>query len=289
MTSFSAMYFPTTTIFIDDEISFLNQLTAAIDGDHHKICQDFGATATYVKHIPQVHSMRDINALACNPKKHEFVSTIVVDYQMEPRNGLDLCKAIKDSPASKIMLTGIASKDKAIEAHNAELIDFFVSKRDPRFLEKLNEAIIMGTRKYFARLSKRISGFYSFDNPLANPIVAAYLENELKEAVSYHTWIDFNRLTAVTGSKKQVDYMISSEEDFIAILDSAEANDAPEEVITTLKDRTYMLWYEHTLPPGKEWKSYISSCTKINNSNFYLSKGCFWNLPPKRELPLGSK
>lgn len=281
MTLFSAMYFPTTTLFIDDDISFLNRLTAAVDGDHHNICQDFGATATLVKHVPNVHSMRDIDALACNPKKHEFVSTVVVDYQMAPNTGLDLCEAIKDSLASKIMLTGIASKDKAIEAHNAELIDFFVSKRDPRFLEKLNEAIVMGTRKYFARLSQRIHGIHSSDNPLANPIVAAYLQRELREAVSYRTWLDFNRLTAVTESKKRVDYMISSEDDYIALLDSSEANDAPEDVIKMLKNRTSMLWYEHTLPPGKEWRSYVSSCTKIDNSRFYLSKGCFWNLLPE--------
>ena len=131
-------------------------------------------------------------------------------------------------------------------------------------------------------------GFYSIDNPLADPIVAAYLERELKDAVSYHTWIDFNRLTAVMRSNKQVDYMIASEDDYIGLLDSEEANDAPEEVLKTLKDRTSILWYERNLPPGKEWKYYISNCVKIDNSNFYLSKGCFWNLSLESQLPIGA-
>ncbi len=278
MSLFSAIYFPTTTIFIDDEISFLDRLTAAIDDDHHRICQDFDAIATYVQNVPQVCSMKDINALACNPKKHEFVSTVVVDYQMEPYNGLELCKTIQDSPTSKIMLTGMASKNKAIEAHNAGLIDFFISKKDPQFLEKLNAAIIAGKRKYFARLSKRISGFYNSDNPLTNPECAAYLEEELQGAVSYHAWLDFNRLSSLTMSNNQLDYMFCSEEDYTALLDSEEAADAPEEVIKNLNARTSMLWFEQSIPPGNEWAKYIKDCSKIGQSSFYISKNRFWNL-----------
>lgn len=37
MTFISAIYFPTTTVFIDDEKSFLDQLTATIDGDYNLV------------------------------------------------------------------------------------------------------------------------------------------------------------------------------------------------------------------------------------------------------------
>jgi len=275
MTSLSAINFPTTTAFIDDEISFLNQLTAAIDCENYKICQDFGELQKILKEQPQVRSMADISALACNPKRHEFISTVVIDYQMPSENGLELCKKIKDSPVIKIMLTGIASKDEGIEAHNDDLIDFFISKNDPQFSEKLKEAIVAGKRKYFTRLSNRIRDFYIADNPLADPTCAAYLENELKDVASYHAWIDFHRISAVTRSNKHLDYMLCSDDDYFALLNSEEADDAPKEIVEKLNDRVCMLWYENTIPPGKEWGSYISDCTKIGDSSFYIAKARF--------------
>jgi DNA-binding NarL/FixJ family response regulator len=286
MTLLSAFYFPTTTVFIDDDLLFLEQLTATMDGAHQRICQDFDEIAEELRKVPNVCSVADISTVALSQRKHEFISTIVIDYQMKPKNGLELCEQIRDCPAAKIMLTGAASKDKAIEAHNAELIDYFVSKQDPNFIEKLNEAIFAGMRKYFVRLSKRIKGFYDVDNPISNPMCASYLERELENAISYHTWKDFNRVSAVSQSDTQLDFMICSEEDYVALLDSEEANDAPEDVLKRLKERSSLLWHEQTIPPGNEWGSYINGCTKIGDSNFYISKGKFWKLPRESALSI---
>jgi len=55
----------------------------------------------------------------------------LIDYDMPGINGLTVCEKIKDSRIKKILLTGVADEQVAINAFNRGLIDYFIRKHDP--------------------------------------------------------------------------------------------------------------------------------------------------------------
>ncbi len=92
-------------------------------------------------------------------------SVLVVDYQMGEMNGLDLCRELIDSPIKKILLTGKAGADTAVEAFNEGLIDRYVAKNEPNTLRLVHDYIAELEREYFKEASSLLTRALSVDAP----------------------------------------------------------------------------------------------------------------------------
>jgi CheY-like chemotaxis protein len=87
------------------------------------------------------------------PRRFDDISLVIVDYAMPGLNGLDLCAQLINSPYKKILLTGKAEQALAVEAFNNGLIDGYIRKDDPQFLDNFNEMVRRLQHLYFKTLS----------------------------------------------------------------------------------------------------------------------------------------
>lgn len=88
--------------------------------------------------LPQV-----LRYWANSPARYQLAQTCVVDYAMPGTDGLKVLNTLLDWPGSRILLTGQADEQIAIQAFNSGLIDQFIPKQAPdiagRVLHALNK------------------------------------------------------------------------------------------------------------------------------------------------------
>jgi CheY-like chemotaxis protein len=68
---------------------------------------------------------------ANNPLRHQLAKSCVVDFSMPGTNGLQVLETLLDWPGSRVLLTGQADEQIAVQAFNQGLIDQFVPKQAP--------------------------------------------------------------------------------------------------------------------------------------------------------------
>lgn len=190
-----AWYYPTTVIFIDDNLNFLKQLLFNIDMKQitPKLISDSLKASQFLKTLP--HESRISKQLAsAELKSHEGlytnideilssfhqgieqsdrfheVSLVAIDYAMPGRNGLEICSELRDmnSGIKILLLTGEASADIGVEAFNDGKIDKFMRKDASDFKQKLNHEIQLLQNAYFQGITN--STLNRLDIEPENPI-----------------------------------------------------------------------------------------------------------------------
>ncbi|MGH1352043.1 MAG: response regulator [Methyloligellaceae bacterium] len=173
-------FYPTTTIIIDDDQELLDSLNYNL-GDN-TLCKSFNNVEKATRHIDSVgtekleignffsaHSnAHDMDAndqgdlfikirstywfnILQSPERFDEISVAIVDYSMPAKDGIELCRELKNHPMKKIMLTGQADQAIAIEAFNEKIIDNFILKQDAADnIDKLREVIKKHTNEYIA-------------------------------------------------------------------------------------------------------------------------------------------
>jgi len=176
-------YYPTTTVAIDDDTDFLGILTQHLGiTDCIPYSSPKKAIATLrsqrpFKRIqsrvlkattahennksPEDHAVRfnlhGLHEEIYNKDRFQDVSVIIVDYHMGDVSGIDVCEALTNHPAKKILLTGGTDKETiAIEAFNKGIIHRFINKSDVNFPIKLKQAISVLKEAYFRDLSSSV-------------------------------------------------------------------------------------------------------------------------------------
>jgi CheY-like chemotaxis protein len=66
-----------------------------------------------------------------NPSRYHLAKTCVIDFAMPGTNGLQVLDTLLDWPGSRVLLTGQADEQIAVQAFNNGLIDQFVPKQAP--------------------------------------------------------------------------------------------------------------------------------------------------------------
>ena len=95
------------------------------------------------------------------PPRFNRQMILIVDYAMPEMNRIDLAKLVRRELSSSfkiIMLTGEADQLTAVRAFNDKLIDRFILKSSPDYIEKLLEYIQELQTEYFKELSNLVLG-----------------------------------------------------------------------------------------------------------------------------------
>jgi CheY-like chemotaxis protein len=189
-------YFPTMVLLVDDNQSFLEGISYVLD---EKIAfQSYDKPYQALEFLKETHQPRFINndwllkieqgqtidiagklnggipdisrELYKNNRFNE-VSVVLVDYAMPSINGLDFCKNIKDLPIKKILITGEADDNVAIDAFNQGIIGQFIRKNTPDFSQKINIIIFNFQENYFRDISKSFAQWLKSEEecPLYDP------------------------------------------------------------------------------------------------------------------------
>ncbi len=201
MNSLLCCYFPTKIVFVDDNSRMLKSLGAILDmnvasydffDDPYTALESINNSQT-INFLSPSFSIREreveeIYKTIYNPKRHEEVSTVIVDYEMPGMKGLEFCEKLKNPHIRKILYTGVADEELAIQAFNKGIIDGFIRKNTTGQAAVINEFIRESQFKYFKSLTgssiETIIKEYAVGNPedtaLYDPVFASYF-NELLE------------------------------------------------------------------------------------------------------------
>ncbi len=88
-----------------------------------------------------------------HPARYQLAQTCVVDFQMPGMDGLKVLNHLLDWPGSRILLTGQADDQIAIEAFNKGLIDQFIPKQTADIAGRLMTTLIRLSQQAHPRLN----------------------------------------------------------------------------------------------------------------------------------------
>ena len=230
---------------------------------------DYGSHVTY--------SLDKIKKILSNPSRNNHISVIVIDYSMPQMSGIDFCEAIADLPVKKIMLTGEADSQIAIDAFNKKLIDGFVSKGSANLIQELSFMIQEQQQSYFSSLQQGLIDGVSGHLKQAG-IIDAY--NDLVSKIIKEHNISEYYMTDSKGSYLMLGE--NGEEHFLQVYspdelemyhDIAINSDAPETVINDLVQYRKAPLFKHedkNYMPVETWSKYMNDVIKFKTGyGFY--------------------
>lgn len=151
-----------SVLFLDDDIDYLDMLGMVLPA--HLQVELYSRPPTFIErmreeparweadaalHLQMLERGRQGHPLlpqvlrywAGNPARYQLAQTCVVDYAMPGTDGLKVLNTLQDWPGSRILLTGQADEQIAIQAFNGGLIDQFIPKQTPDIAERLLTAL----------------------------------------------------------------------------------------------------------------------------------------------------
>ena len=149
-------YYPTITIWVDDDQTLLNVITYTFSDNfvikpfqspieclefikshvsplsENKFLKEINDDETYgaLQHSPTDFDITSIVKLLNDDSRKNEITTMVVDNYMSEMNGFELAKLCEFLPAKKILLTGGTNEIDAITGFNKKIIHRFVNKGD---------------------------------------------------------------------------------------------------------------------------------------------------------------
>lgn len=297
-------YFPTTAVFVDDSKDFLMNLSLQFDDNLAyrlfespqeallALAKEKGyqkrlnarCFSEYTEAIVSPITNRTINLNleaihqeVYNPVRFREVSVLFVDYSMPGMNGLELCKALADSPVQKVLLTGQADEKIAVQAFNEGLINQFILKSDPNVITTMNNTIRDLQQRYFQEISEMTVQALSVDSPtfLKDPMCIDFF----RKFCQTHGIVEYY-LTESTGSFLLLDIagkpsvlIIKSEEDMAMLTELASDHHVSAEILSQLENRTSLLYSPesqgYSLWKNINWKNQLVPAQHIPAKQSY--------------------
>ena len=282
-------FYPTTTIFIDDDTEFLELIIPALKlkNNSYKIFFDAHQGTSYIDEDTYAKKFSnrlrhdnnsDLNDLlgfrlegiiseTLNSSRYQQPSVLVIDYEMPGINGLEACKMIQNPFIKKIILTGVADEKMAVDAFNDGLIYQYIQKQDPLFVQQLQRAVQKAQQAYFQDLLRtplQIMRNSSLSIPLFDASFIDYFQDILK-----NNTIDEYYLVYPTGSFLMIsrDYQLYS----LITLDHALFEEYPAllsdesltaEKIEAIEKRDLMPCYYDPFNANPFWNEFSSCFSK---------------------------
>jgi CheY-like chemotaxis protein len=310
----SVYQYPALTVLIDDSRSFLDSLEfrlnpqlsrrtfhdtrAAIDWLYqaHELSTKNNKEPISVGYDEQTESferrsasidLERIYRTVMNRQRFELPAVLVVDYAMPQMNGVEFCRAVRDLPCKKIMLTGQADEKIAVDAFNRKLIDRFIRKSDPdalSFLEieitKLQKEFFYGQTNTLKDLLSRHS--YAFlDDPAMGALVGQLCSRY--RFVEYYLFPNPAGILFVDIRGKATLMVIETVASLIVHIEIAQDQGAPPEFITALRELRLVPFFSDTggmyrEVVGQDWLSYCLPPQVLRGSQDYY--WTLFDLPP---------
>lgn len=230
--------------------------------------------ASAVEHYLLATDIENLYKESNNPKRFDQISTVVVDYDMPEINGIEFCRHIRVPHVQKILLTGAADEQLAVEAFNKRWIDGFVRKQDKGFEDTLKNVVSDAQKNYFLRLSSTMLS--SSKGAVTDPVFADYFYDILAQnhIVEYYLFEHFGSFVLIDSSANIYGFFTHNKDQ----VDAAYYEIKDEGLISqTLKDglRNYqnMFCYKvstgHNMPPVEAWKNHIFKAHALHGFETY--------------------
>lgn len=290
-------YHPSTVVFLDDNLQFLNDLEVRLP-----------ERMAYILHHDPVAALADVNRYANSatlasrcfslteedndapaPRMIEFdaglieeevktverfdrTSVVVVDYAMPAMNGLEFCERITDPYVAKILLTGAADEKLAVRAFNDGLIDRFVLKNQPDSLELLLRFIGDLQIAHFRRQQTVLAAALSLNPPpfLDDHLLIGHVERlaAARGYVEHYLVGDPPGFLLLTADGRVERLMVLSETELDRQTRRVEAHGAPRRYVDAMRSRTKVAClYESLLgqsPSEYPWDEFTFDAWRVD-------------------------
>ncbi len=304
-TRVSLCYYPTTVILVDDQENFLNELQASLNDnipceyysepqklvnffkeyqpDHFtNTCVTFDEDSAQHNLIVRQVSLNDIHKEIYNSDRFKQISLLVADYAMPGYNGLECCDAIKDKFIQKILLTGEAQNDLAVEAFNERRINKFIQKSTPNLMQTLNAAIQELQLNYFLGLSDSLRGNFKDGlehllTVLDDPAFVKFFYDlcSSKQIIEYYILDNQGSFLLFDDKANPFWLLLKDETEMNNLFLHAETEEAPAVVQDGLRKRSHIPYF-HTKAdlqtPPSQWNKYFYPAQQlVGQQHYYYS------------------
>lgn len=209
-----------------------------------------------------------------NPNRFNRVSLMATDQEMPGMmSGLVLCDRIGNSYVRKLLLTGVVTDDKVIQAFKADKIQHFVRKQEgPAMFEELRDAIVDTEERYYAQMQGIKDPMLS-DPAFINHAKKVKAELGINEHYLYKNARD---ILLLDKDAKHYGFFIRSVSEIAALLRTPQARSAPEEILQRLRSGSCILCFPGarttTVLEGSKWGAYVhpAKVTIMGRDDKYL-------------------
>ena len=287
-------FFPGTTYFVDDSRDFLVNFTLQLDDNlaYKLFSSPFDALDSLEtsRHVFQGLNERcmseylestawpltsqtvnvDLGAIHSevnNPNRFSEVTVIVVDYAMPGMNGLDFFRKIKDLPVKKIMLTGQADEQIAVQAFNENVIDKFIRKNQADVAEQITQSIADLHLQYFKEMSEMIIKMLSLNAShfLLDPKFSNFIAEMCKKnnIIEYYLTENSGSFLMLDADGNSYSLIVKSEQDLKLYYELACDNHAPEDTLEALRTGQKIPYFCNNVEEWNEWSTSLHPAEKV--------------------------
>jgi CheY-like chemotaxis protein len=269
---------PTTVVLVDDNRGFLRSFELALNPDVPLVTFDSPAEAIdFVREYETIELFysscyKNYTGLIGHPTleriigldlsriyhrvydadRFDPISVVVVDYDMPEQDGLKLCQEISDLPCKKVLLTGKASEELAIQALNAGIIDYYVSKNSDTVVADVENAIAKLQHAYFRDLSSPAIQTLTLDEGhfMKDPGFAEFFYQVRKEhaVVEYYVIGDPDGFLMLDRDGRASLFIVQTQATLDRVYEMASDAGAPEEVLFELETGRRILHFSEEKP-----------------------------------------
>lgn len=269
-----AIYFPTTTVFLDDDPLYAKLL---LDRLQIKRLKHFESPEFLLKQkaddflfvdgdIFKKANVNDVDYVKMNlddiKRSGAMISVVISDLHMEHCSGTDLLTQISSPYVSRILVSNFIDYQKnseIAEARNAGAIDILLDKTK-NFVEELPKAIHAAKMKFFTALSNTLFANACNNHPLCDTEFAKFFMAKIEEYKPEEVTANdaLNRFSFVLRTGQKLIIHVTERNEIQSYIESSAAETAPSELLSHLMTGKYMLCPEDDmLPDGKLWPLFI--------------------------------
>ena len=213
-------------------------------------------------------------ALVQAPSRADVFGVIIVDYAMPVMSGVELCRALKNVPARKIMLTGQAQESTAISAFNEGLIDCFLTKQASDLQEKIVQEVTRLREVFFNQQSAVLKAHFELHaDVFSREACLKATKSELSRlgSTEHYFWSEPPGILSLGKDGTQHMIVIFNRDDVRAQLEVAEVAGAPAELLERLGRRDCIAWFPTDggyFDPefAGSWQQFVSTAEQIDES-----------------------
>jgi CheY-like chemotaxis protein len=317
----SVCYHPTTTVFVDDSSNFLENVSVGLSNNACVLFHDPASALEFLNkqqndyffqrciaadeaeldrsgHVIVDLDITKIHHEIYNLNRFNHISTLVTDYSMPSLNGLQVCQSVTDHLIHRILLTGEAGHDLAVDAFNRQDIDKFITKTLPNVVDLLTQNIQEMQFKYFLKLSEiALSQLNYFSEGALKCLVDPVFIDFFYQLVEQHDIIEYYLLDEhgsylMLNAKGEAHFLVVKDEmEMLELSRQVEFEGAPQAIKEAInqKEKIPFFFSESYLKiPYEQWNKYLHPASLLKGkSNYYYS---FLIMPPlyplKKEPPI---
>lgn len=295
-------YYPTTVFLVDDEKSFLSNLVLKIDRsipcvisdnpqnallDINNRCNekvylndvlenvyDNESELDYSKEQIIKVNTHNIHKIIYDKNRFNTVSTVIVDYDMPYMNGVEFCKNIQKFSIKKILLTGKATYETAVNAFNNNVIDGFILKNSDNLYENIKNSINDAQWKYFLQKFKYITDNISIQ--LSNEFFSIFwyeLFNKIAPT-EFYLLDNFGSFLFLDINANPTYFLVKSDKELCKYYEMAKDNYAPDNILNKLETKKFLPFFytdDDQNLSVEQWDKHLYPAHALPHTSYYYS------------------